>query len=379
LHVGVNDFAASDRPLGKATDAVGADNIAGQFKYFIDTVLAKNPMIKFFLITPPEANGEGVVYQAINSQGWTMRDLSLLIGQIGALYSVQVIDLYNLSQLNLQTIPTMLPDGLHPGFPLGRNFMGDIVAQSFLSNSNKGKYADPYKVTNGFIPLYDGTTFKNSIIEADANTVTISGSTTSRSSLSIQNTSIDSTLFLRVRNSTSDSYFGINSTSGAFFPLNPANATVIDSRGQVDVNVNNVKITSTKTTGLDVIGNIYAYNGSINTDTGSVNVDSGNVNINIGSLNIDTGNVNVTQGNVNVSSGTPLLTLTASTASEFHGVELKNGSSIDAFFKHKPSTAELRISSFLSRRLVRSGGTRLCLPEFQNSSSHGCLKFSIIL
>jgi len=345
LHVGVNDFAASDRPLGKATDAVGADNIAGQFKYFIDTVLAKNPRIKFYLITPPEANGAGVVYQSTNSQGWTLRDLSLLISQIGALYSVQVIDLYNLSQLNLKTIPTMLPDGLHPGNPIGRNFMGDIVAQSFLSNSNKGKYADPYKVTNGYIPLYDGTTFKNSIIQADANRVTINGATTSKSSLSIDNTAIDSTLFLRVRNSQNDLYFGNNSISGAFFPESSAGVAVLKSIQPFEVTINGQRKTITNTSGFRVIGNISTVNGSITTDTGSVNVDSGNVNINIGSLNIDTGSVNVNQGNVNVSSGTPLLTLTSSLTSTFHGIEYKNGANIDAFIKHRSNIAELRISS----------------------------------
>lgn len=345
LHIGVNDFAASDRPLGDINSAVEADNIAGQLKYFIETVLANNPMIKMFIITPPEADGGGVAYQSTNSQGWTLRDMSLLYSQICALYSVQCIDLYNLSQLNLETIPTMLPDGLHPGFPEGRNFMGDIVAQSFLSNANKGKYADTYLVGSGYVPKYDGLRLRNGLMQDNGNQITVSGALLATSSISANNNAIDSTIFLRVRNSQNDLYLGNNSISGAFFPQNSIGAAVLQSQQPFEVTINGQKKTTISTSGLSVIGNISTVNGSISTDTGSVNVDSGNVNINIGSLNIDTGSVNVTQGNVNVSSGTPLLTLTASTTGAFHGIELKNGSNIDAFFKHNPATAELRISS----------------------------------
>lgn len=345
LHIGVNDFAASDRPLGDINSAVEADNIAGQLKYFIETVLTNNPMIKMFIITPPEADGGGVAYQSTNSQGWTLRDMSLLYSQICALYSVQCIDLYNLSQLNLETIPTMLPDGLHPGFPEGRNFMGDIVAQSFLSNANKGKYADTYLVGSGYVPKYDGLRLRNGLMQDNGTLIDISGALLVRSNISSDNISLDSALFARVRNSQNDLYLGNNSSSGAFFDGNSPGAAVLKSQQPFEVTINGQKKATISTSGLSVIGNISTVNGSISTDTGSVNVDSGNVNINIGSLNIDTGSINVTQGNVNVSSGTPLLTLTASTTGAFHGIELKNGSSIDAFFKHNPSTAELRISS----------------------------------
>lgn len=176
LHVGVNDFANGSIPLGTINSTVGDGSYAGQLMYFIQTALSNNPSIKMYIITPPEANGAGVAYHGTNSPaGWTLNELSQLIGQICAKYSVQCIDLYALSNLNLQTIPTLLGDGLHPSYPVGTTYMGNIVAQSFLTNSQKGKLPYMPSLDSAYIPYYNGSTFKNSHIKDSVNTVISNG------------------------------------------------------------------------------------------------------------------------------------------------------------------------------------------------------------
>lgn len=138
LHIGVNDFANDLIPLGTPLSTIGDGTFAGDLKDFIQVILTSNPKVKLYIITPPEANGAGVLYKAVNSEGWSIKDLSVLISSVCLDYSIQCIDLYSMSGFNLQTIPTYTSDLLHPNSD-GRRKLADIVSQAFQGNNSKGR------------------------------------------------------------------------------------------------------------------------------------------------------------------------------------------------------------------------------------------------
>lgn len=141
LHIGVNDFANDLIPLGTPSSTIGDGTFAGDLKDFIEVILTSNPKVKLYIMTPPEANGAGVLYKAVNSQGWSLKDLSVLISSICLDYSIQCIDLYSMSGFNLQTIPSYTSDLLHPNVD-GRRKLADIVSQAFQGNNSKGRSAN---------------------------------------------------------------------------------------------------------------------------------------------------------------------------------------------------------------------------------------------
>ena len=140
LLVGVNDWA-TNVPLGNRQSLITDANFAGRIKAIIEKILTAKPGIKLYVMTPFETNSVAAPYNSFNTAGYTLREMSVLISQICSDYSVQCIDLYSLSQLNLKTIPTLLSDGVHPN-SAGAKFIGDIVSKAFLSNNNKGKLVD---------------------------------------------------------------------------------------------------------------------------------------------------------------------------------------------------------------------------------------------
>ncbi len=153
--LGANDFAGN-WALGTFYSAKTDANVAGYIKYFIETILTSNPNIKLYIMTSTEGNGMGVTYKAANSLGWTLNDLSVLIGQIAAYYSVEVIDLYSLSEFNLLTIPTYTSDNLHPN-AVGAEKLATIIANSFSSSFLKGRLYDPkVKVTTPALDITSG-------------------------------------------------------------------------------------------------------------------------------------------------------------------------------------------------------------------------------
>jgi hypothetical protein len=136
IHLGVNDFAGN-WALGSIFSASTDANIGGYMKKMIDLILTSNPNAKIFFIAPPEANGLGVTYKAENTQGWTLKDLSVLMSNIAAYYGVSCVDLYDLAPFNLYTIPTYTVDLLHPN-AIGKEIIANIVANSFKEGYAKG-------------------------------------------------------------------------------------------------------------------------------------------------------------------------------------------------------------------------------------------------
>ena len=140
LLVGVNDWA-TNVTLGNRQSLITDANFAGRLKAIIEKIITAKPSIRLYVMTPFETNSVAAPYNSFNTAGYTLREMSVLISQICSDYSVQCIDLYSLSQLNLKTIPTFLSDGVHPN-SIGAKFIGDIVSKAFLSNNNKGKLVD---------------------------------------------------------------------------------------------------------------------------------------------------------------------------------------------------------------------------------------------
>jgi hypothetical protein len=189
--LGVNDFAASDS-LGTVNDSSNRTTCAGYLKHMIESILSANPNIELYVMTPPEANGAGVLYHATNSAGWTLTDLEVLISQICANYGVQCIDLHALANFNLQTIPTLTSDGLHPNY-YGSIVLGNIIAQAFAGHNNKGNLYDSKSSIPSLQSVMDkgnsstdsmklgGTGTPKSMLELTSSAPVLSFSTTSNS------------------------------------------------------------------------------------------------------------------------------------------------------------------------------------------------------
>ncbi|MBK8884547.1 MAG: SGNH/GDSL hydrolase family protein, partial [Bacteroidales bacterium] len=92
LLCGINDFAANTA-LGNRSSSIGSSTYAGYLKDYIETLLSASPEIKLYVMTPPEANGAGVTYNATNTAGWKVKDMAVLINQICSDYAIQCIDL----------------------------------------------------------------------------------------------------------------------------------------------------------------------------------------------------------------------------------------------------------------------------------------------
>jgi hypothetical protein len=138
FHIGVNDFNA-DLELGFSDDPVSGSTFASHLMTFIETVLgATNPGIQMFLTTPTETDTLALPYRGVNSAGYTIEQMALLMAQICAKYSVQCIDLYSITQMNQlnMSVSAFTTDNLHINTTEGKEFVGQIVANAFLSKNN---------------------------------------------------------------------------------------------------------------------------------------------------------------------------------------------------------------------------------------------------
>lgn len=151
LLIGVNDFALS-KQLGTREDLSTDTTYAGFLKHFIETILTSNPNIDLYIMTPPEGNSIAVPYRSVNSAGWTLKDLSVLIAQICSDYGVNCIDLYDLAQFNLRTIPTYTADGLHP-VGQGSKVLAQIISNAFINRNSKGQIIDAKRVYDSIAAL----------------------------------------------------------------------------------------------------------------------------------------------------------------------------------------------------------------------------------
>jgi len=167
--VGVNDFAGSTA-IGSRNSLITDNDYAGKLKNMIQKILNSNPDIDIFLMTPTEANSALVPYGTTNSAGWSLKELSVLIGQIASDYGIQCIDLYSLSNFNLQTIPSLTLDLLHPN-ATGIKYISETIISGFKTKNNAGKNIDfgLNKYTTNNFPIFKNKSIESSLLFHNTN------------------------------------------------------------------------------------------------------------------------------------------------------------------------------------------------------------------
>jgi lysophospholipase L1-like esterase len=112
---GTNDYGHS-RNLGTLLD-VGStfDELTfyGAYQKLIEYIMTSNPQIQVYLITPPHRN-YNYTEAVLNGKSLKLLDYVNAVKDIGALYSMPVIDLYRDSGINRPNLTTYTRDGLHP-------------------------------------------------------------------------------------------------------------------------------------------------------------------------------------------------------------------------------------------------------------------------
>jgi lysophospholipase L1-like esterase len=112
IFAGVNDFRL-DKPLGElgSTDVY---TFHGAYASLIEHVLTANPHCRLNLWTPLQRDKDGYDIFRTNAAGHRLYDYVAAIEQIGRLYALPVLNLYERSGLNRLTLPVFTTDGLHP-------------------------------------------------------------------------------------------------------------------------------------------------------------------------------------------------------------------------------------------------------------------------
>jgi len=138
MMAGVNDFARDTILLGSVENNPNAATYVGQLKRFIEASLTANRKIKIFIMTPPEAFLNATPYQQENSMGWTMKELSSVISEVGNLYGLPVINLFSQSRWNLFTKDSLVEDLVHPN-ELGARRLAEIIKTHLVNNISTGQ------------------------------------------------------------------------------------------------------------------------------------------------------------------------------------------------------------------------------------------------
>ncbi|MDQ0878592.1 lysophospholipase L1-like esterase [Paenibacillus sp. V4I3] len=130
VFAGVNDFRL-DKPIG----GIGSTDIYtfyGAYTTLIEDILAKNPHCRLSLWTPLQRDKDGYDIFYVNAVGHRLYDYVEAIKQIGRLYALPVLNLYEQSGLNKLTLPLFTSDGLHPN-ESGHRRIADMAIPFLLS------------------------------------------------------------------------------------------------------------------------------------------------------------------------------------------------------------------------------------------------------
>lgn len=111
IAAGVNDYDFWNSPIGDFANSSFDKGVFTQaYQYIIETILAQNKTIKIILCTPLQETHKTTA----NTQGKYLKDYADRIKEIGAYYSLPVLDLYNEGGLNKINMATLTIDNLHP-------------------------------------------------------------------------------------------------------------------------------------------------------------------------------------------------------------------------------------------------------------------------
>lgn len=132
VQYGANDFHYSSN-LG-TIDSTDKATFYGAIRYIITELQKKNPMIKLVFVTPTFSIAfAGNSDTAENSKGIKMEAYLNAIHEVCKEYGIPVLDQYNNSGINDQTIDTYLGDKLHPNRE-GYKLLGNKIASFMLAN-----------------------------------------------------------------------------------------------------------------------------------------------------------------------------------------------------------------------------------------------------
>lgn len=127
IFLGTNDFSGEGQngsPLGSISDnpsdqSSSSFTFYGCYKGIIENIIKKYGVIPIVLMTPVQRSlGMGTSGNAVNLQGYSLKDYRDAIIKIGEWYSLPVVDLYSMSGYAIGHTPSVSGyggDGLHPG------------------------------------------------------------------------------------------------------------------------------------------------------------------------------------------------------------------------------------------------------------------------
>lgn len=128
---GTNDYGFGDAPLGKPDDAT-PETFYGSLNYLYSAIMNNYPDSKIIVVTPMHMLGDDNL-QGYN--GYKGKDVATLetyvniIKQVAGTYSLPVIDLYSVSELNPNNPElknTYFADGVHPN-DSGHKLISEII------------------------------------------------------------------------------------------------------------------------------------------------------------------------------------------------------------------------------------------------------------
>lgn len=139
IFMGTNDYG-HETPLGSITDTTDI-SFYGALNFIVPALIEKHPTSRIVFVTPLHRYGFGTsstlgttfTYDYLdNGVGANLEDYVKAIKEVCERYSVPIIDLYSISELDPSdsTIKTSyMPDGLHPNNQ-GHKIMADIIKKS---------------------------------------------------------------------------------------------------------------------------------------------------------------------------------------------------------------------------------------------------------
>lgn len=135
IAAGTNDFKLN---VALGTQGIIGDTtfdtntFYGAYRDLIEFILKAKPTIRIVLFTPLQRDNSGYDVNFSNTSGHKLIDYVNAIKNIGQMYSVPVVDLYNNSGITKLNLATYTIDGLHPndaGYSRAGGYASKIIEQ----------------------------------------------------------------------------------------------------------------------------------------------------------------------------------------------------------------------------------------------------------
>lgn len=111
IAVGTNDFKLNKNIGEYKRDP---ETFTGAFQLLIEFIRRDNANCKIVLFTPLHRDNDSYTSFSVNKAGFKLTDYMKVINEISELYELQVVDMFNESGINPETLGRYTLDGLHP-------------------------------------------------------------------------------------------------------------------------------------------------------------------------------------------------------------------------------------------------------------------------